>query len=81
MRKAPRIRLNSGQRVSKSAKWFQSDALGPFFWQKRDFPGDFSEVKSHDVGEFVLCAFRAVLISNRLKIICKVLGEIYTPGG
>jgi hypothetical protein len=41
----------------------------------------FSEAKSHDVGESRQKYFPQSLIPNELEIICKVLGEIYTPGG
>jgi hypothetical protein len=69
------------RKVSKSVKRLQSDALGPFIWPKYGFFRRFSEANSHDAGDFWLCAFQAALISNRLKIICKVLRDIYTPRG
>jgi hypothetical protein len=51
------------------------------FLAKDGFFRRFSEAKSHDAGEFWLCDFQAVLISNGLKIICKAYGRIYTPRG
>jgi hypothetical protein len=33
------------------------------------------------MGDFVSKSFQQALISNELKIICKVLGGIYTPQG
>jgi hypothetical protein len=51
------------------------------FWVKTGFFRCFSEAKSHHVGEFGSEVFPQALISNELKIICKVSENIYTPGG
>jgi hypothetical protein len=52
---------------------------GLLFGQKTDFPGDFQGPNLTMREDLEAKSFQQALIPNGLKIICKVLREIYTP--
>jgi len=69
------VQVRCGCRESGSPKVTHPGLSG----EKRIFRR-FSEAKYRDAGGFWLCAYQSVLISNGLRIICKVSRGFYTPG-